>query len=531
MQQDSPELTLQQILGFLRRRLPLIVLCAVLAGAAAFGYSKHKAKKYTSTASLVFNTNSLSQQIAGLPATGGFSSSSSLLAQQANNAELIRGGDTAAKTASVLGHGLTAKAVSSHLSVAGQGESGVVDVSATSASPTLAADIANTYTHQFVTDQQNANHQYFKSALALVHKQLAALSSKQREGPDGLQLQNRAQSLGLLAELDYNNVQVAREALASTIPSSPKTSSDTLLGVFLGLILGLGLALVLERLDRRIRRPEDLQAIYRLPMLGAVPKSAALTHKTAGKRASLPSTEAEAFNLIRAHLRFFNIDRDLRTIMIASPALGDGKSTVALYLAEAAARLGSRVLLLEVDLRQPTLAQRLDTPQGPGLADVLIGALPLGEAIQSVDLDAAPSKQGTRRTLDVLVAGAEPPPNPAELLESHAMDAVLERVKSSYDLVIIDTPPFTAIPDAFPLLTKVDGVVIVGWIGTSKSDAAERLHQTLVASDAPMLGVIANGSKPGVSDIYTSYNDLRASSAVAPISGASSEESVPAVKA
>ncbi len=325
MQQDATALSLEQLLGSLRRRLPLIVLCAVLAGAAAFGYSKHKAKKYTSTASLVFNTSSLSQQIAGL-APSGSSSSSSLLAQQANNVELIRGGDTAAKIASLLGHGLTAEQVSRSLSVASQGESGVVDVSVTSTSPALAADIANAYTHQFVTEQQNANHQYFKSALALVNKQLASLSRKQREGPGAVQLQNRVETLNLLAELEYGNVQVAHEALAPTSPSSPEVSKDTLLGVFLGLILGLSLALVLERFDRRIRRPEDLQAIYRLPMLGAVPKSAALTHK---KRASLPPAEADAFNLIRAHLRFFNIDQDLRTIVIASPALGDGKSTVA----------------------------------------------------------------------------------------------------------------------------------------------------------------------------------------------------------
>jgi Mrp family chromosome partitioning ATPase len=93
----------------------------------------------------------------------------------------------------------------------------------------------------------------------------------------------------------------------------------------------------------------------------------------------LAPAEAEAFSLIRAHLRFFNVDRDLRTVVIASAAQGDGKTTVARQLAEAAARLGSRVLLLEVDLRQPTLVQQLDIESGPGLADVLIGAISIGE--------------------------------------------------------------------------------------------------------------------------------------------------------
>ena len=91
-----------------------------------------------------------------------------------------------------------------------------------------------------------------------------------------MELEDRAQTLGPLAELNYGNVQVAQEALPPTSPSSPKTSRNTVLGLFLGLIIGLGLVFVLERLDRRIRKPEDLEAIYRLPMLGVVPESAAL---------------------------------------------------------------------------------------------------------------------------------------------------------------------------------------------------------------------------------------------------------------
>ena len=171
MQQDSEGLSLERALDAVRRRAPLIVLCLVLAAGAAFGFSKHQTKKYTATASLAFSSNPLSQQIAGL-STG--SSSSSLLAQQASDLELVRLGDMAAKTASLLGHGLTEEKVASSLSIAGQGESGVVDVSATATSPVLAAAIANTYTSQFVKEQQSANRQYFKSALALVNKQLAA---------------------------------------------------------------------------------------------------------------------------------------------------------------------------------------------------------------------------------------------------------------------------------------------------------------------------------------------------------------------
>ncbi len=529
MQHDPEGLNLEQALGVLRRRVPLIALCVVVVAGAAYGYSKHQTKKYTATASLVFSINPLSQQIAGLPP----SSSSNLLAQQASNLELVKLGDMATKTASLLGYGLTEEKIRASLSISGQGESSVVSVSATATSPALAAEIANTYTSQFVKEQQSANRHYFKSALGLVHKQLAGLSRQQRVGEDGVQLQNRAQTLGLLAELNYGNVQVAQEALAPTSPSSPKISRNTGLGVLLGLLIGLGLAFVLEHLDRRIKGPEDLETIYRLPMLGVVPESAALSgsvRRDDGKQALLPPAETEAFNLIRAHLRFFNIGRDLRTILVASAAPNDGKTTIARHLAGAATRLGSRVLLLEVDLRHPKLAHQLDIQSEPGLADVLIGAISMEDAVQSVELEASPGEGTGGRMLDVLAAGVVLPPNPAELLESHAMDAVLEQAKSAYDLVVIDTPPLTAVSDAFPLLTTVDGVVIVGWIGHSRRDAAEQLHQILASSGAPLLGVIANGSKSAGPGVHASPRDDKLSPAVASSNGAGPSDRVPTAR-
>jgi capsular exopolysaccharide synthesis family protein len=155
------------------------------------------------------------------------------------------------------------------------------------------------------------------------------------------------------------------------------------------------------------------------------------------------------------------------------------------------------VMLLEADLRRPTVAQQLDIRSGPGVSDVLIGAASLSKATQIVDLDSRSVAGGGGRTLDVLVAGATLPPNPGELIESHAMESLLEQVKSTYDLVVIDTPPLTAVSDAFPLLRKVDGVIIVGRVGRNRRDVAERLHETLTGAGAPLLGVVANGFKSG----------------------------------
>jgi succinoglycan biosynthesis transport protein ExoP len=493
MSTEQTNLRLEQVLSALRRRSPWIVLCFVLVVGATYGFSKREPKKYTATASLVFSNNQLSEQLAGLQPAGSLNQ----VPLENTDLKLVQLGDMAERTAVALGQGLTKETVKNALSVTAQTESNIVNVAATAKTPMLAASIANTYTTLFVEEQQDSNHHYYASALALVNKQLAGLSQQQRAGTAGLALESRAQSLGVLAELKNGNVQIAQEAAIPTSPTSPKTARNTVIGGILGLLLGLGVAFLLEHFDRRIREPKDLEAIYHLPLLGVIPESAALSPSRRGGQASgvLPPGETEAFHLIRAHLRYFNVDRELTTLVIASAGPGDGKTTVALHLATAAARMGSRVLLLDADLRRPTLNRRLGIQSIGGLSDVLIGDVLLNEAIQTIDL-ASPS-DGWERSFDVLLSGVAPPPNPGELIESEAMGLVLDYAKTTYDFVVIDTPPLTAVSDAFPLLKKVDGVVIVGRLGRNRRDVAQRLHETLVGTAAPLLGVIANGFKSG----------------------------------
>jgi receptor protein-tyrosine kinase len=539
MDTEQTNLGFEHVLAVLRRRVLWIVLCVVVVAGAAFGFSERQTKQYTATSSLVFDNNQLSQQVAGLQAI----SSNNQLALQNTNVKLVQLGDMAVRTARALGQHLTEEKVSKAVSVSAQGESNIVDISATATSPVLAAEIANTYSKRFVSEQQNSNHKYYASALALVNKQLATLSPRQRGGTSGLALQNRAQSLGVLAELQSGNVQVAQAAKIPTSPSSPKTSRNTILAAVVGLLLGLGLAFLLERLDRRIREPKDLEAIYGLPLLGVVPESPGLARSARRKGDSggaLLPNETEAFHLIRAHLRYFNVDKELRTLLVASAAPGDGKTTVARHLASAAARMGARVMLIEADLRRPTIAQQFDISSGPGLSDVLIGAVMMNVAIQLVALDQPTVAGADPRTLDVLVAGATLPPNPGELIESHAMEVLLEGVRATYDLIVIDTPPLTVVSDAFPLLGKVDGVVIVGRVGRNRRDVAERLHQTLAGAGAPLLGVIANGFKAnrgsyGYSYDYSYAPDKKSSpkpatDAASPNGAGSSEQPVPTAK-
>ena len=485
----------ERALAVLRRRAPWILLCFIVVTGAAFGFSKLQTKKYTATAALVFSNTNLAGTVAGLPAA----SASTPQSLQDTNVLLIQIGDMAAKAANQLGHGLTTQSVKGALTVSAQGDTSVVNVSATSTSPQLAAQIANTYSTIFVDEQQNANHQYYLSALGTVNRQLHHLLPTARSGAQGLALQDRAQSLATLAELPSGAVHTAAAASIPTGPSSPKVSRNTVLGAVLCLLLGLGIAFLLERFDQRIREPKDLEAIYRLPLLGVVPESNAFSRasqRNGGTRTALPAREAEAFHFIRAHLRYFKVDRDLRTLLVASAGSGDGKTTIAQHLSVAAAQMGSRVLLVEADLRHPSLALQFGLDPGPGLADVLIGAASLSSATQIVDRGAGSGEASQGRPLAVLVAGGPPPPNPGELLESQAMERVLAHSIGAYELVILDTAPLTAVSDTFPLLGKVDGVVIVGRLGYDRRDVAQRLRETLDAGGgSPLLGVIANSFK------------------------------------
>jgi capsular exopolysaccharide synthesis family protein len=198
------------------------------------------------------------------------------------------------------------------------------------------------------------------------------------------------------------------------------------------------------------------------------------------------------FQLIHRRLRYFKIDRELRTLAIASAVPREGKTTIARHLASVAVTMGSAVLLIEADLRRPALASQLALQPGPGLSDVLIGEVSLWSATQLVDIGTPPPDDAAENSLAVLVAGALSPPNPSDLIASRAMAMVLEQAKETYDLIVLDTSSLCVFPDAFPLLEMVDGAIIVGRVGRRRRRTARRLGETLAGTDAPLLGVVAN---------------------------------------
>ena len=481
--EDSQQFNLDQALGFLRRRGVWVVACMILAGVAAYAISKAQEKKYTASSAVIFNEDQLTQEIAGLPTTA-----TNVLLQHASNLELLDLGNMAAKTAAKVGHGLTERDVAEAVSINGDTESNIASVAATDASPTLAAQIANTYARQFVREQSGANSKYFRSALQLVRKQLAALSSAERDGTAGIDLLARAHSLALLVELQPSSVEIVQRATVPAGPSSPTTAKNTVIGLVLGFFLGLGIALLLERIDPRIREARELAAIYGAQLLGTVPRSPRVAAYGAATGLEALPKEAEAFQVIWAQLRSFNTVQNPSSVLVSSAVQSEGKSTIAFHLAGAAAQTGSRVLLIEANFRRPSLAGRLGLADSPSLLEATV-------ALRSIEhvAQVAVGSYGGEGSLHVLPAGTLGAQTPATVIDNQAMDRVLGAAAGAYDLVVIDGPSLTEVSDAFLLMGKVDGLVIVGLNGRARRDTAEDLIRRLRASDARVYGVVANG--------------------------------------
>lgn len=497
----STELTertgLEHALRVLRRRWKLIVLCAVLVAGAAVGFSVIQQKKYTTSASLLFTSQQFDQELFGTSAAPTLQNPTAV---QATNVDLVSLPVVATRTANAL-H-LSKGLVHSEVSVSQTGQSNIVQVSVTDPHPARAALIANTYVNQFVIFRRQADRAQLASARHLVKQQLAKLNRRQRAGSVGQALLNRANQLGVLAALQTGNAEVAQTAGVPGGPSSPKTKRNGALGLLIGLLLGLVLAFVLERLDHRLREPSELERLYGVPVLSVVPQSRALAMEPYD---SLPASDLESFALLRARLRYFNVDRRVDSLLVTSALSGEGKTTVALNLAIIESLTGNRnVLLFELDLRRPSLGKRLGISASPGTAEVLSGNASLEDALTRVETPHGANGRGPTTGFTLLPSGAIPP-NPVELLSSRALTELLETLTQRFDIVVVDSPPVTLVSDAIPLVQHVSGVLVVARMEHTTISAARHAAEQLTNLKAPTLGVVANAVPPKDRAYYFGY--------------------------
>ncbi|MGP0048044.1 MAG: polysaccharide biosynthesis tyrosine autokinase [Solirubrobacteraceae bacterium] len=475
----------------------MILISVLVVGGAAFAYAKHQTKMYTATAYVAFQSTDVNQQAAGVQ----LNVDTDPQLTTATDIELAALTPGAQAAAAAVGRGITAGDINSAISVSEVGQTNVGAISATWTDPTLAAAMANADAQQFIATRRAELRGNVAEALADVTRQVRGLTRLETLSSDGQALIQRQTSLQVLNQLETGDSQLVTAASPPTAPSSPRVTRDVAIGLALGLLLGILLALLLERQDRTLNDVDSIEEAFELSLLGTVPTSRSYARGLASVRNGgrpLGPSEAEAFRMLRAYLRYFNVDRELRSLLITSAASGDGKTTVACHLAETAAKMGSSVLLLEADLRRPSIAKLFGLGEVAGLSEVLIATADFDHAVVRVfdsadETSSSNGAAGRGGSLDVLTAGMIPP-NPARLLESDTMQHVLATATSRYELVIIDTPPLTAVADAIPLITKVDAAVIVARVGKTTRDEASRLRSDLATMNAPILGVVANAA-------------------------------------
>jgi tyrosine-protein kinase len=279
--------------------------------------------------------------------------------------------------------------------------------------------------------------------------------------------------------------EVVEKAVPPDGPESPQTVRNTLLGALAGLLLGIVAAFAWARLDRRVRAARELAGIVGAPLLGTIPKSQSLALDE-GLR-ELPPADAEAFRMVRVSIRHLEVDREIRTVVLTSAEPGDGKTTVAFGLAAVAATSGERVLLIEADMRRAAL-EAIVPPPPVGLSSVLDGGADLLEAVSAIEVSTGADASGA---VDVVHAGSVSP-DPTRLLESERMIELLDGAEREYDLVVVDTPPARMLPDAIPLVGRVDGVVVIVRLGRDRHEDLRELRDRLRQLHAPPIGAVAN---------------------------------------
>jgi len=286
------------------------------------------------------------------------------------------------------------------------------------------------------------------------------------------------------------NVKIIDPAKKPGDPIKPKKRVNLMLGMIVGLGLGIGITFLLEYFDNSVRSIEDIERL-KIPFLGSIPlikieqavtkfgkngksKLGKYNHDDSVLTSRLithfapKSPISEAYRSLRTSIQFSHADRQLKTILVTSPGPQEGKSTTIANLAITMSQMGSKVLLVDTDLRRPILHSIFGISRSKGISNYLVGKIPLEEAIFNTNIE----------NLYIMPSGTLPP-NPSELLASTAMKECIETLESKFDILLFDSPPIIAVTDASVLGSKVDGVILVVKAGQTDKYAVDRSFNVL----------------------------------------------------
>lgn len=442
---------LSDYLRVLRTRWVTIVVTALLTVLAALAYTLAQTPLYQASTRLFVST------VAGTSVSDLYSGNRLAQDRVLSYAELIMGETLAQRTVERLNLDIGAAAVKAKVTAKARPNTVLIDVSVLDSSPVQARDIANALSDEFVTmvRELETPAEGAKPDARVVVEQRATM-------PDG--------------------------------PISPNKRRNLAIGVLLGGMLGIGLAILRELLDNTVKDRETLERITGSGVVGVIPFDKGRRDHAAISFETDSSPAAEAFRKLRTNLQFLSVDNPPRLIVVTSSIPNEGKSTTAINIALSLVEASHNVLLVDGDMRRPSLGKYLDVVGSVGFSTALSGAASIDDVLQESKFP----------QLTVLTAGAIPP-NPSELLGSMAAKKLLSGMRDRFDYVIIDTPPLLAVTDGAILAAEADGAIVLVRAGETKREQLIQATEILNNVGATVLGSILSMVPTRGSKAY-SYN-------------------------
>ncbi len=501
-------------LAVLRQRWPLVVGLVLACLLIAVVRHERAAKTYSATASVAFQSGTLQDSALQI-----VPSSTSEPQREANTEVLIAHSPEVAQAVRQQLHtSANAEQLLDEAKVEVAPNADIIEIVVASGDPGYSAQLANAFAEQYIAFKARSELAGIGNAEKSLQAQIAALPAGSAERAT---LQQSLQRLGELRAVAGGGANIIGRATPPASPSGSSLFSAAAIGLLVGLALALALVFLLESLDRRIKSIEEAEREYRLPALVGIPQ-AAFRRERAAERGEL----LEPYRILRSALDFVAVARTLDTLLVTSAVSGEGKTTVAIDLAQAVALAGRRVVLIELDLRRPTFATHFDLDASDpdrGLTAALTGAHEVSELL----LEPLPELP----QLSVLPAGRIPH-NPAELLGSPRIAEIVGSVATEGGIVIIDAPPLNPVADAQVLLNNpaIHAALIVARLNLLTRDAARRARGILDRHMVEPVGLAVTGLRDGSRYGYGSYTQPSARgsasatvrSAAVPVAGGSS---------
>jgi tyrosine-protein kinase len=496
--QAGRETTLRDYLNVLRRRKWIVLQAVVIVPVAAVAFSLHQRSMYRASAEVLLPTQNVIGQLNGTTDPSAYQSPDRRAQTQA---DLARVPDVARDALHRASLNRTVGDFLTHSSATAKTNADLLELAADDHDPNIAQRLATAYAQAFSAYRARLDTLAYASARKQASEELKSLSVGSR-AYESL-LAKRAQLDTTMALLTKNAVPVKSADSATRV--QPRPVRNGILGLVLGIVLGIALAFLREALDTRIRSSDEIEQRLGLPLLARVPEPPRRLRKRNElvMLAQPQSAQAETFRLLRTNLDFVRLPHDSRTIMVTSALEREGKTTTSANLAVALARAGSRVALVDLDLRRPALGTYFDLSNRPGLTEIGLHRAELEDALVPLAFmsrvqngNGALNGNGHRiREGELVVIGSGPvPPNPGEMVGSPLIAAALRELRELFDIVIIDTPPALHVGDPMSLSAHVDAVLVVCRIDLLRRPILTELRRALDASPARKLGFVVTGA-------------------------------------